>query len=151
MTGVYSGILRKSRQRDGLDSWKVIRSVKVRITIAQISRAEKDLLRGIENEGAVEAALFAEVELLLKPRERNACHRLPRILFLCRLGDDFWDGSRLTGSILPCLGEEAGPPSTIGGEIDFEVAGAVRSCDEEFGNVILPEFGLILRGLALGV
>ena len=116
-----------------------------------MTRAEKDLLRGIENEGAVESALFSEVELFSQPRERNACHRLPRILSLFCFCDNFWDGSRLTGSILSCLREDAGPPSTIGSEIKLEIAGAIGSHDEEFGDVIFPEFGLILRGLAFGV
>ncbi len=112
---------------------------------------EEDLLGRIQDKGRVELAGGSEVELLDENGKRNSGMGLPSV------GGNFSGGDHLGERVVFFLKwnerifKKAGPPSSVGGEIEFEVAMGVGSAEKELGNVVFPEFGLELPGAAFGV
>lgn len=99
-------------------------------------------LGGVEEEGGVEAGGGAEGQCFPQKGEGNGDLGAPAGLVTGGGGEDAGDGFLAIGAADAGCGEEAGPPTAIGGEIDFEVVVAGGMTEEELGDVGLPQLGL---------
>ena len=120
-----------------------------RRTFSQRVRSEEALGRRFQDKGGVEAGGGAEMELLPEPREREGGRGAPPLIVMPGCGENTGEGFVALADALQRRVEDAGPPSAVRCQIEFEIVTGNRIGEEKLGDIVLPELGL--KGAARGV
>ena len=141
----------QSHVRADANSRKIIGAVKVWLSGGWSSGSEEDLLRRIQNEGRIEHAVGTEVEVFVQKGKGNFGVGVPAIGSDFSGGDHAGDGWVVFSHWNKGLFEQAGPPSSVRGEIKFEIVIRVGCAEKKLGDVILPKLGLKFSKATFGM